>query len=107
MARWESDAEGRLIKAAISLFDEQGFQETTVAQIADAAGLTKRTFFRYFADKREVLFNGSHELQERNQAELVRPELGGGTLGGGVAEYALDEENAKRLWALSENALAG
>lgn len=65
MARWESDAEGRLIKAAISLYDEQGFAETTVAQIADAAGLTKRTFFRYFTDKREVLFNGSYELQER------------------------------------------
>jgi len=65
MARWESDAEGRLIKAAISLYDKQGFQETTVAQIADAAGLTKRTFFRYFADKREVLFSGSHELQDR------------------------------------------
>ena len=65
MARWEPDAEGRLIKAAISLFDKQGFHETTVAQIAEAAGLTKRTFFRYFADKREVLFNGSHDFRTR------------------------------------------
>jgi AcrR family transcriptional regulator len=65
MSRWKPDAEGRLIKAAITLFDEQGYEETTVAQIAEAAELTKRTFFRYFSDKREVLFNGSQELQER------------------------------------------
>jgi AcrR family transcriptional regulator len=65
MARWEPDAEGRLIKAAILLFHEQGYDETTVAGIAEAAGLTKRTFFRYFTDKREVLFDGSHELVER------------------------------------------
>jgi AcrR family transcriptional regulator len=64
MSRWKPDAEGRLTKAAITLFEEQGYDETTVAQIAGAAGLTKRTFFRYFADKREVLFNGSTELTE-------------------------------------------
>lgn len=49
--------------AAIELFDEQGYEATTVAEIAERAGLTKRTFFRYFADKREVLFSGSQELQ--------------------------------------------
>ncbi len=49
----------------MALFEEQGYDQTTVAQIAEAAGLTKRTFFRYFTDKREVLFNGSHELGER------------------------------------------
>jgi AcrR family transcriptional regulator len=65
MSRWKPDAEGRLAKAAITLFDEQGYEVTTVAQIAEAAGLTKRTFFRYFSDKREVLFNGSAELQQR------------------------------------------
>jgi AcrR family transcriptional regulator len=65
MSRWQPDAEGRLIKAAITLFDEQGYEETTVAQIAEAAGLTKRTFFRYFSDKREVLFNGSEALELR------------------------------------------
>jgi AcrR family transcriptional regulator len=65
MSRWKPDAEGRLIKAAITLFDGQGYDETTVAEIAAAAGLTKRTFFRYFSDKREVLFNGSQELQDR------------------------------------------
>jgi AcrR family transcriptional regulator len=49
--------------AAIELFDEQGYEATTVAEIAERAGLTKRTFFRYFSDKREVLFSGSQELQ--------------------------------------------
>ena len=63
MTRWKPDAAGRLIKAAITLFDEQGYDETTVAEIAEAAGLTKRTFFRHFADKREVLFQGSKQLE--------------------------------------------
>jgi AcrR family transcriptional regulator len=62
MSRWEPDAAGRLMKAAISLFAEQGYEETTVAEIAERAGLTKRTFFRYFSDKREVLFSGSEDL---------------------------------------------
>jgi AcrR family transcriptional regulator len=51
------------MKAAITLFAEQGYEETTVAEIAERAGLTKRTFFRYFSDKREVLFSGSEELE--------------------------------------------
>jgi AcrR family transcriptional regulator len=51
------------MKAAITLFAEQGYEETTVADIAEGAGLTKRTFFRYFSDKREVLFSGSDELK--------------------------------------------
>jgi AcrR family transcriptional regulator len=63
MSRWKPDAQGRLMAAAIELFDEQGYEATTVAGIAERAGLTKRTFFRYFADKREVLFSGSSELQ--------------------------------------------
>jgi AcrR family transcriptional regulator len=63
MSRWKPDAAGRLIKAAITLFAEQGYEATTVAEIAERAGLTKRTFFRYFSDKREVLFSGSEELE--------------------------------------------
>ncbi len=63
MSRWKPDADARLMKAAIELFDEQGYDATTVAEIAERAGLTKRTFFRYFTDKREVLFSGSQELQ--------------------------------------------
>ena len=53
------------MSAAIELFDELGYEATTVAEIAARAGLTKRTFFRYFSDKREVLFSGSDELQRR------------------------------------------
>jgi AcrR family transcriptional regulator len=65
MTRWKPDAQGRLMSAAIELFEEQGYEATTVAEIAERAGLTKRTFFRHFADKREVLFSGSQELQRR------------------------------------------
>jgi AcrR family transcriptional regulator len=56
MPRWESDAQGRLERAALELFEAQGFERTTVAQIARAAGLKERSFYRYFTDKREVLF---------------------------------------------------
>jgi len=64
MARWEPDSRGRLQEAALALFVEQGYDQTTVAQIADRAGVTERTFFRHFADKREVLFAGGAGLQE-------------------------------------------
>ncbi len=64
MARWEPDAAGRLVEAAMQLYRERGFDRTTVADIAARAGLTERTFFRYFADKREVLFSGSRTLQD-------------------------------------------
>ena len=63
MARWEPDASGRLVEAAMQLYRERGFDRTTVADIAARAGLTERTFFRYFADKREVLFSGAGTLQ--------------------------------------------
>lgn len=64
MGRWKPNADDRLRAAAIELFDEIGYEQTTVAAIAERAGLTARTFFRYFADKREVLFNGSERLQQ-------------------------------------------
>jgi AcrR family transcriptional regulator len=64
MARWEPDSRGRLEQAALALYGERGFENTTVAEIAARAGLTERTFFRYFADKREVLFWGAGALQE-------------------------------------------
>jgi AcrR family transcriptional regulator len=59
MSRWAPGSKGRLEEAAMELFEERGYEGTTVADIAERAGLTKRTFFRYFADKREVLFSGS------------------------------------------------
>jgi AcrR family transcriptional regulator len=64
MGRWEPDARGRLAKAAMALYAEQGFEQTTVAEIAARAGLTERTFFRHFADKREVLFYGMEMLRD-------------------------------------------
>jgi AcrR family transcriptional regulator len=64
MSRWEPNARGRLEQAALELFIERGFEQTTVAEIARRAGLTERTFFRHFADKREVLFGGAGTLQE-------------------------------------------
>jgi AcrR family transcriptional regulator len=64
MSRWEPNARGRLEQAALDLYQERGFEQTTVAEIAERAGLTERTFFRYFADKREVLFGGQTMLEE-------------------------------------------
>jgi AcrR family transcriptional regulator len=64
MTRWEPNAAGRLAQAALELYSERGFEQTTVAEIAGRAGLTERTFFRHFADKREVLFAGADMLQE-------------------------------------------
>jgi AcrR family transcriptional regulator len=63
MARWQPDAQGRLQHAAMTLFIERGYADVTVAEIADQAGLTKRTFFNHFPDKREVLFAGAVDFE--------------------------------------------
>jgi AcrR family transcriptional regulator len=81
MGRWQPDSRGRLQEAALSLFSARGFDQTTAAQIAAQAGLTERTFFRHFADKREVLFGGSALLEERIVA---------GVAGAPAADSALD-----------------
>src|SRR4051812_14992492 len=65
MGRWEPDARGRMARAALELYAEHGFEQTTVGDIAERAGVTERPFFRHFADKREVLFYGSHDLQQQ------------------------------------------
>jgi AcrR family transcriptional regulator len=70
MARWEPNAAIRLVRAAIDLFAEQGYDNTTVTQIAQRAGLTKTTFFRHFPDKREVLFAGQ-EIHSRLLADGI------------------------------------
>lgn len=62
MSRWEPGARERFVTTALELFSTQGYDETTVAQIADRAGLTKSTFFRHFSDKREVLAAGQETL---------------------------------------------
>jgi AcrR family transcriptional regulator len=62
MPRWEPDARQRLVVAALHLFTEQGYDDTTVAQIVERAGLTKSTFFRHFPDKRDVLAAGQETL---------------------------------------------
>ena len=63
MGRWDADANGRLLQAAMTLFFQRGYDDVTVAEIAESAGLTKRTFFRHFADKREVPFAGAPAFQ--------------------------------------------
>ncbi len=64
MARWEPGARERLVLAAVDLFTEQGYDATTVAQIAERAGVTKSTFFRHFPDKREILVAGQQTLSQ-------------------------------------------
>ena len=62
MSRWAPNARERLEDAALDLFVENGYEQTTVAQIADRAGMNRATFFRHFTDKREVLFGGEDAL---------------------------------------------
>ncbi|MFJ3796460.1 TetR/AcrR family transcriptional regulator [Streptomyces sp. NPDC090088] len=88
MARWEPNAPDRLVRAALALFVERGYDATTVAEIADRAGLTKSTFFRHFADKREVLFGGQGEMADR-VADAIRDAPPGTTVVGCLA-VALD-----------------
>ena len=64
MVRWEPGAQQRLHAAALDLYAERGFEQTTAADVAQSVGLTERTFFRYFADKREVLFAGQEHFQQ-------------------------------------------
>ena len=71
MSRWQPNTRERLTGAAIELYRERGFDQTTVAEIAERAGLTERTFFRYFKDKREVLFAGQGRLLGRYAAAIA------------------------------------
>jgi AcrR family transcriptional regulator len=72
MGRWQPHARARLTQAAFALYGERGFEQTTVAEISQRAGLTERTFFRHFADKREVLFAGADALQELLVSTVAR-----------------------------------
>lgn len=107
MARWQSGAGERLAACALDLFLAQGFERTTVAEIASAAGLTERTFFRYYADKPEVLFAGQDEfegvfLQGLEAADSARPmDLVAAALVH-AATYFPDE---RRDWSRKRNAV--
>lgn len=70
MPRWEVGSEERLKKAAMELFEEKGFEKTSVDEIAERASVTTRTFFRYFPDKREVLFSESDGLRAALVAKI-------------------------------------
>lgn len=76
MVRWRPGARDRLQEAALDLFEEHGYDATTVAEIADRAGVSKRTFFRYFADKREVLFADPEPLYSYGTAALRDADAG-------------------------------
>ena len=78
MGRWEPDSRGRLQEAALALYSERGFDQTTAAEIAARAGVTERTFFRHFTDKREVLFGGSDVLRGRIVAGVAGAPAGDG-----------------------------
>jgi len=101
MGRWEPDARGRLAKAAMELYAEHGFEQTTVAEIAARAGLTERTFFRHFADKREVLFYGMERLRDllaRAVADAPAPASAMDLVGAAFeAAAAMMQENPERV----------
>ncbi|GAA2623746.1 TetR/AcrR family transcriptional regulator [Paractinoplanes durhamensis] len=91
MARWEGNARGRLERAALDLFREQGYDGTTVAQIARRANLTERSFYRWFTDKREVLF-ADDELEARYLAVIEAAPAGLGALPTLLAAFATTPE---------------
>lgn len=103
VGRWEPNSRGRLQEAALALYAERGFDQTTAAEIAARAGLTERTFFRHFADKREVLFGGSALLQERILAGVVGAPPGLGAL----AAVARGLDAAAAMLGESRRDLAG
>ncbi len=101
MGRWQPDAQGRLVQAAMELFAERGFEETTVAEIAARAGLTERTFFRHYADKREVLFGGGEQLRELMVAAVAAAPSSAAPIDAAVAgvEAAAEQLQERREFA--------
>jgi AcrR family transcriptional regulator len=110
MGRWQPDSRGRLQEAALALYSERGFDQTTAAQIADQAGLTERTFFRHFADKREVLFGGSVVLKERIVEGVANAPAADGPLdavaGGLDSAAAMLGESRRDLTRLRQSVIA-
>jgi AcrR family transcriptional regulator len=109
MGRWVEGSQGRLHQAALELYNERGFEQTTVADIAERAGVTERTFFRYYADKREVLFGGSSELQDHVVASVAQAdarlepiEIACNALADG-GEFFVRDYSRKRAAAIAAN----
>lgn len=108
MGRWLPDARGRLVGAAIELYEERGFEQTTAADIAQRAGVTERTFFRHFSDKREALFAGSERLLDEvvaaaRAADAASPvEIAVGAIQAGARFLELDRGYAGRRLAVIE-----
>jgi AcrR family transcriptional regulator len=93
----------------MALYGERGYEQTTVAEIAERAGLTKRTFFRYFTDKREVLFWGSELLEQRMVAAIEaapasEPALG--MIGAALDAAAVRFEEAREFAPLRHRIIA-
>jgi AcrR family transcriptional regulator len=107
MVRWEPDSPGRLEQAALALFGELGYEETTVAAIAERAGVTERTFFRHFADKREVLFGGGTAFQDAIVAGVQRADAELPPLAAVAEGFAAvgDQLQGRRQFALARNAI--
>ena len=80
MARWQPGARQRLVVAAVDLFTEQGYDATTVAQVAERAGVTRSTFFRHFPDKRELLVAGQEALSTLLAEGIAEAPAGAGPL---------------------------
>ena len=106
MSRWQPGAGDRLIRAAMELFVEQGYDATTVADIAERAGVTARTFFRHFADKREVLFAGSSRFEAHVVGALDAAPGAAPPLQAVAAAFdAVGEVLVDRTWAAHRHAV--
>ncbi|HEY4018837.1 MAG TPA: TetR family transcriptional regulator [Pseudonocardiaceae bacterium] len=108
MARWQGGARERLQAAALKRFAEQGFDGTTVAEIAETAGLTERTFFRYFADKREVIFQGQQEFERVFLAAIEEADGAGAPMA--IVAKSLDAAalffpDERRAWSRARQAV--
>jgi AcrR family transcriptional regulator len=107
MARWRPDSPGRLQQAALALFAERGYEHTTVAEIAARAGVTERTFFRHYADKREVLFDGAGHMQELVVTAVADADPAAGPIDAAVAGLAAAAEvlEQRRAFARQRQAI--
>ncbi|WP_101906400.1 TetR/AcrR family transcriptional regulator [Mycolicibacterium setense] len=108
MSRWEPNAPERLVEAAMELFVERGYDSVTVTEIAQRAGLTKRTYFRHFADKREILF-GAQEAHRRLFADAIADAPATATpleaIGAGMAAFAAEFGEERRDFLAQSQAI--